>query len=229
MKKIVFSLIFILPALSVFSQDFEPIFTMGINSGIDYNINAYQIPINSRFGYQYFGKPLQYNIGLDFGVAVTNKFRPRIELRFQNQQYGVNWNLTNSQGNIIYPVDMIQSIQNINYWDINIYLDYLLTKWKKLDIYASPGLKYEFETSDFLYTSLNDGLPTSSNQSILFPSFPRQIAAAAVSMIFKYNFTKHFGMTLTPEYTLFFRNYTSSNSQLYQRLNLNAGFEFRFN
>jgi hypothetical protein len=227
MKKIVFSFILIFSTISVFPQDFEPIFTMGINSGLNYDINAYQIPINDRFYYQYLSRPLQYNIGMDFAVAVTNNLRARIGLNFVNSQYGVNWNVGTPPSET--PVDMVQSIQNINYFNISLHLDYLLTKWKKLDIYGSPGLKYEWETSDYINTTLNDGSSTSTNWYFLYPAYPKEIVGASVSLILKYNIGKHLGITLTPDYTFFFRNFVSSNWQYYQRASLNAGFEFRFN
>ncbi len=227
MKKIVFSLIFILSALSIFSQDFEPVFTMGLNSGLDYDINAYQIPINQRYNYQYFSRPEQYNIGMDFGVALTKRIRTRVELRYVNSQYGVRWNVGITDPSQAF--DMQKSIQNINNFDLNFHFDYLLTTWKKLDIYVSPGVKYEFATGDYLHTFLSDGPSTSTNWAYLYPAFPKNIGAGSLDLLFKYNFTKHFGLTITPDYTLFFRPYDSSNWQWYQRLSLNAGFEFRFN
>jgi len=124
--------------------------------------------------------------------------------------------------------DMIKSIQNVNNFDINFHLDYLWFSVKKLDVYVSPGLKYEYVIGNYLHTFLTDGPSTSTNWNILTPVFPRDIGAGVVSMIFKYNIAKHVGFTLTPEYTLFWRDYVSGNNALYQRLSLNAGFEFRF-
>lgn len=222
MKKIVFSLVFILSTITVFSQEFEPIFTMGINSGVDHNINAYQLQPNAQYYYYYYGIPNQYNIGMDFAVAVTKKLRPRLELRYVNSQFGVKWNVPDSA-----HYDMIRSTHNINNFDINLHVDYLLWTLKKLDIYVSPGLKYEFYTGDYLHTTLTDGPSTSTNWNILNPSFPRNDAAGVVSFLFKYNISKHIGITLIPEYTLFFRDYIGGQGALYQRLSLNAGFEFR--
>lgn len=225
MKKIVFSLVLFLSAISVFSQDFEPIFTIGLNGGIDHNINAYQIPPNTVYHYAYYGIPDQYNVGLDFAVAATKRIRPRLELRYVNLQYGVKWNVPPG----VSTYDMIRSTHNINNFDITFHFDYLLASVKKLDIYASPGIKYEFNTGDYLHTTLTDGPSTSNNYNILGQSYPRSLGAGVFSFLFKYNLSKHFGITVTPEYNLFWRDFVSDNGpyQFYQRLSLNAGLEFR--
>ena len=47
-------------------------------------------------------------------------------------------------------------------------------------------------------------------------------------MIFKYKITDRIGVTLTPDYTIFFREYVKANTKVYQRASANLGFEFSF-
>ena len=221
MKKIVFSLILILSGISVYSQDFEPSFTFGINAGMDHNLNAYQFQkMTNPAIYEYYGKADQYNIGVDFAFAVTKKLRPRVEFRYVNCSYGVRWNDP--------AYNFVKTTWNVNNFDFNLHLDYLLFTSKKLDIYGSPGLKFEFYTGDFMRTTQKNGSSSTDRFNILESAFPTSIAGGAFAMIFKYNITKHIGFTVTPEYTLFFRDYVSSNNKAYQRFSANAGFEFNF-
>lgn len=221
MKKIVFSLLCALfIACTVNAQDDYPVFSVGANAGWDHNTNAFRLTSDENASFT--GEPNQFNIGIDFGVRMTKKFRPRLELRYVNMAYHMNWNSTD------YP-DFDKTDCNINYFDLNLHLDYSLFTVNKLEVFVSPAIKWEQKSGDFVKTYKNDGsAPMTGRFTAIKKEYPGNIAGGAASMIFKYNFNKHLGLTLTPEYTYFFRDFVKSNNKSYQRFNVNAGFEFTF-
>jgi hypothetical protein len=79
--------------------------------------------------------------------------------------------------------------------------------------------------------SLKDNNNTSTgiiNNDILNDEYPKRILGGSLSTIFKYNLNEHFGISLIPEYTIFFRNFVKSNNTKYQQFSANPGIKFRF-
>ena len=185
---------------------------IGINTGLDYNMNAYKLDKNQNYGYAYYGIIPRYNIGIDFGIQVK-RFRPRIEMKFVNLKYGIDWSSS------IYNLGTTKTIANVNYFDFNMHFDYLLFNSKKLQLFASPAFKYEFEIGNAISTDSWTGLEL---------HHPTSIAGGALTAILKYNLSDHFGLTLTPEYTMFFHSFASGNNKPYQRFSSTLGFEFKF-
>lgn len=216
MKKIFF--ILVLVAAILFkgnAQNNEVIPSVGLNFGIDYNMNAYQLSDRTYEGYtySYFGISPRYNIGADFGLKITNRFRPRIEFKYVNLKYGIDYSNTHLN------LEVFKTVTNVNYLDLNLHFDYILFTISKFQLFASPAIKYEFQT----------GYSISTNKwSFLEFEHPSNIAAGAFSAIFKYNLSKRFGITLTPEYTYFFRPFFSKNTEPYQRVSVNLGCEYSF-
>lgn len=222
MKKIVFSIVLIFFTISAFSQIDGPSVTLGVNSGLDHNFNAFQIKPNAEYNYTYYGINNQYNIGIDLGIGFTKKVRGRVELKYVNGSYGMNYE-NSSVANTF-----VKTIWNINNMDFNIRVDYLLCSVKKFEIFASPGLKYEFFTGQYIQTTLPNKSVTSRRFDIQLDEYPASILGGAMEILFKYNISKNIGVTLIPEYTYFFRNYVKTNDKAYSRFSANAGFEFKF-
>lgn len=232
MKKIVFSLVFILAAISGFSQVDEPTITFGVNSGIDFNHNAYQFRGFQGEGvkYTYYGIDRQYNMGINAGIILNKKMRLRAELKYVNGSYGINYDTTQNN-------TLIHTVWNVNNMDFNVYFDYLLVKYKKLDVFGSFGIKYEYYTGQYIHNDVTKKDPDSGiighftdseHYKPVKIAYPTSILGSSLSLLFKYNITKHIGITLTPEYTMFYRNYVKTNSKSYSRISADAGFEFQF-
>jgi hypothetical protein len=198
---------------------------VGINSGIDYNINAFS-ETNGYYNNKYYGIKPQYNIGLDFSVMVSKKFRPRLEFKFVSVKYGMLWNGTQFAGTD--PKDWTRTLVYVKNYDFNLHGDYLLVDMNKFQLFVSPAFKYEFAAGYKMSTRRVDGTKTSTHYKDIIASHPSSIIGGAVSMIFKYNFTKRVGLTLTPEYTVFDHGFATGNNSLYQRFSTNMGFEFKF-
>jgi len=199
------------------AQTEETIVFMGINAGIDYDMNAYHFTKNQSFGYEYFGITPTFNIGADCGIKVSKRFRPRIELKYVNVQYGIDYRNTSL-------VALGRDSVTVNYIDLNLHFDYLLLTIKNFQLFASPALKYEFELNTIAANNYSGG----GGISPLVLVNPGNILGGALSALFKYNFTDQFGLTLIPEYTIFFNRFATGNNKTYQRFTCNLGFEYKF-
>ncbi len=195
-------------------------FFIGFSSGIDYHMNAFRSTETSDF--QFCKKGPRYNIGFDLGVMATRRLRPRLELRYVRLAYGQEWI---GWEDISYAT-MKTTTTRVNYLDLNLHLDYLVFgKDSKLKFFLSPAIKTEYALGAGYKTKKTDGSITSDNYSKLKDYYPSTSAGLAVSGILKYELTRYMGLTFTPEYTSFFREFQRVNDNKYQRLSLNAGIE----
>lgn len=195
-------------------------YTFGINSGIDININAYRLNANSA-GNNFYNVNSHYNIGLDYGLMVSKKFRPRIELKYVKMNYGAGWDNANIP-------TFKESVVNLYNFDINFRFDYLLFNASKFQLFVSPALKWELNVAREENNIRYDGSDNWANYNGIIAENSRNFFGGAFSTIFKYNIIENIGITLTPEYTLFFHNFVSSNDKHFQRLSVNFGLEFNF-
>lgn len=187
-----------------------PIISVGFSAGWVTNSNAYKAS-TTRAGGKYFGINPRYNIGADFGVQISKRMRPRIEIKYVNVKYGIDWSGFSNIG---------QTIGNLDYLDMSFHFDYLLLSKKRFELFVSPAIKYEVETGYSIFNNYN------FNEGLLHD--PSDIFGGAVSGIFKYNVTDHIGFTFTPEFTYFAHSFTTGNTKPYLRTSYNLGFEIKF-
>jgi hypothetical protein len=207
-------------------QDEESTFYIGMNTGIDYNVNAYKLDAN-KFGNTFYGENNKklYNLGIDFGMMVTNRFRPRIEIKYVKMAYGVYWKentLFNKNGS-----EIVETKVGIFNGNLNLHLDYMAINTNKFQAFISPGLKYEFLADKEMENIFKDGTKSFNEHNEVYDQYPKKVAGGSMTMILKYNITKNIGLTLTPEYTLFFREYLEDNDKLYQRFSCFIGLEYK--
>jgi hypothetical protein len=186
---------------------------IGISSGVIFNMDTYPDNIGTNdIGVASFqNKDIKYNIGVDVSFMATKRFRPRFEMKILSMRYDVNWDKA--------EYGLSDSKIKLNYLDFDLRCDYLLLGLdKKFQVFVSPGIKYEVNTSENI----------TNNWSILTTHYPSNTLGGTGSLIFKYNISKVVGFTLTPEYSYFFRPFSASNARNYSRMSYNAGFEFRF-
>ena len=194
--------------------------SIGLSSGWLNNSNAYKTVIGTD-GFEYYGIKPGFSIGLDMGIFVTEKFRPRVELKFVQMQQGVYW--TDA-----YP-NFDKTIVTLYNFDFNINLDYSLIKTEHFECFASLGVTNEFNSGSMYKNLLTDGTHSFNKYKAVSGQFPEAISGGNVSMILKYKINRTIGVTLTPGYNYYFRNYLRINDDSFQRLFLNAGVEFSFN
>lgn len=220
-RRILYLALFAILPLTAYSQDTSKyVFTIGIYGGIDRNINGYKLDQNN-YGNDFYAVAPTWNIGLDYGLMVTDKFRPRISFKYVQQRYKVGW----ENANIVTMQESVVYLYNFN---VSLSADYLLLNSPKFQMFASPGVVWEFTSGKNEKNIKKDGTHNWANYNEIVTENPGNILGGAASAIFKYNLTKYIGITVTPEYTLFFRNYVKSNNKGYQRMSLGFGVEFNF-
>jgi hypothetical protein len=196
--------------------------SFGFNAGYDYDFNAYKMSNDADYTSvgSFYAINSHWNLGWDIGVMVTKRLRPRFEMKFVKMSYGFKWAPA-------YPSWTKTEVKLYNL-DLNFRLDYLLVNSKKIQIFASPALKTEFVSKSYYKMFKTDGTTEGFQPSILQTEHPKSIAGAALAMIFKYNLNENLGLTFTPEYTEFFRDFQRGNGKPYERFSTNLGFEYNF-
>jgi hypothetical protein len=222
MKKISFYLLLLalMPVMANAQDDDEDAMTIGINGGVDKSINAYQFTPD-MYNDIFSNNKTYHNVALDFGLWISPKFRPRIELKYVQTGYTANWETPDYTSNSM----KVTNVTLYNF-DINLRMDYLLLKIKKFQVFVSPALKWEFNINGDSRNTEYDGSYDYKQYNGIITDSPNNIAGGAVSAIFKYKLNRRVGITLSPEYTLFFHDYVQTNNKLYQRISANFGLEF---
>lgn len=230
MRKIFFyTILLVLIPITVSAQDADTTkakksndysFTFGINYGIDNNINGYPLNPNSE-GNNFYKGNSHYSLGLDYGWMASKKLRPRIEVRYVKMSYGVGWDNANI-------TTINESVINLYNFAVALHADYLLLDATKFQLFLSPGLKWEINVDSEEKNLFKNGDISWANYNDLLSGNTRNFFGGSVSAILKYNIIKNIGITLTPEYTLFFNNFVPANNKSYQRASVKAGVEFNF-
>ena len=224
MKKILFVLLsVIITFVQVKSQEEEDSekyrFSIGLTGGIVQNINAYRTLADGE-GFTYYGDDLAYSVGLDMGLFVTNKIRTRLELKYLEMEYGMDWNYTNS--------DFYKTTTSLFNVDVNLYCDYLALSLEHLQLFVSLGIINEFVYTHEFKNILSDGEVNYKSYNVLSNQYPETISGGDISLIVKYKINNNIGITLNPGYTYFFRKFVRDNDDPYQRTNVNLGVEYTF-
>ncbi len=193
---------------------------LGLSSGINYDINAYKTSTDEN-GFTFDKRNPHFNIGGYLGIMVTKKFRPRFEMRYVRTSFEQAWDQKE------YPT-FINTTVKLDNLDLNLHFDYLVLNSNKWHVFLSPALKSEFMVGEDYKTTKTDDDDSNDKFKILEERYPKSIAGAALSAIFKYDINKKVGLTFTPDYTMFFRSYQKDNSESYYRFSFNIGLEFRF-
>lgn len=224
MSKLVLSLVLIalLPILSI-AQEKEYI-TIGVSGGIDQNINAYRIDSN-KYGNSFSSSGTPFNIGIDFSIMATDKIRPRIEFKYMEAFYDASW-----KNNLIYykGSPITKSKAKFYNFGINLHVDYLLLDMNKFKMFVSPGLKWELNVGNECRNDYANGTYDYKNYHEINTENPENIMGGSLGVLFKYKVAKNIGITLTPEYSIFFRDFVRANDAAYQRFSGNIGLEFNF-
>lgn len=220
-KRFVFVFMLLIPFTVMSQEEYDyragDIF-FNVNGGLDYNINAFRSSSDSK-GFEYYGINPHFNFGFDIGVMVSEKFRPRIEAKYMNMGYGQYW------PDIFTTFE--KTITKIDNLGLNLQFDYLIINKDKFKAFISPGIQTDLALNDRFKTYKTDDDDTDSRFSDLEQYYPKAIMGGGLSVMFKYEINEYIGITFEPKYTVFFRSYMESNSNLYQRINANVGLEFR--
>ena len=227
MKKIIFLGLF-LSSFLVKAQEEEaatfietPMLSFGINGGVIQNMNGFNMGLDDN-GNSYYGIDGGSTLGVDMAVTLSRKFRTRLALRYADMKYGMNW----SSGDVSTFYKTEVKVYNMG---LNLNIDYLLFQSRRFEMFLSSGLLTEFVADvDYKNYRNDDSYTYTKFRSFNTTQHPKSIAGINFSAIGRIPLTQRIGITLTPGYTYFFRNYVLDNDKAYQRFTFDFGFDFRF-
>jgi hypothetical protein len=197
-------------------NDKEP-FTIGLKAGVGQNTNAYRMSSDNS-DYNCYGLKPMKSYGMDLGLGVTQRLRPRVELNLIQYQYGMEWFNGSTFDN---------TVCTLNNLDLNLYLDYRLLKTGKMTLFISPGVVNEFVTNTSFETTFTDGSTSDAKYNSFQDDHRDQMMGAALSVLGKYNITPWLGVTVNAGYTNFFNGFDGDNTKNYQRFSINGGLELK--
>lgn len=220
MKKGLLLLVMIMAFSMAYSQEGDKYkITVGLNGGLGQNMNGYRLTPDSK-GYSYYGINPHYSLGLDIGVFTSNRFRPRLEFRYVEMDYGMYWPDN-------YP-EYDKSITTLYEMDLNLHFDYLAVNKAHFQVFISPAFVYEFVTGNQVKNFLVNGDTNYKNYNIFTEQteqYGGNYPGGNLTAIAKYKINNYLGVTLSPGYTYFFTKFVSPNDKAYQRFSINLGIE----
>lgn len=220
-RRIYLAFIVLLPLMAQGQDVKNYLYTIGAYVGIDNNINGYRMVPNDYNNTFSASGITSWNFGFDYGYMVTPKLRPRIQAKYMQMRYHADWEDANLD-------NLKQSTVYLFTGGVNFRADYLLVNSPKFQMFISPALKWEFVIDREVKNVRKDGTWNWRSYNEIINENPKSIMGAGVAALFKYNITKNLGITVSPEYSYYFRNFVRVNDKAYQRLSLSAGVEFNF-
>jgi opacity protein-like surface antigen len=210
MKKIYTLLFFVACAVSGFSQSR---FFVGLNGGLDFYSNKYY----SKNEYRKFedGKT-DFSAGLDLGYRFSDKARFRLGFNYNEYLFGERPET---------PGDIVKSEMTLRNLDIIPRLDFRVWSLKKLELFLSPGLRLAYTLEGDEKSFRSNG--TISDLHYMNQKYKDKMSGLVGGALLKYNFTKHLGAVLSPDYTFFFDKLYDKNDGNLQRFSVNLGLEWR--
>lgn len=221
----IFNLLFILPAALSQESDLTPEsnkskVSFGFNIGGGQNSNGYMSTIDEN-NFSYYEGDVLFTTGINASVFITERLRPRLEFAYSEMKYGQKWGDD-------YASQLEKTITKTMNLNLNLNLDYLVVNRNKFQLFLSPGIVTEYAVDETHKNYHTDGTTDMRNYSIFIDQYPSCIAGANFSILVKYKFTEHLGITVTPGYTYYFRKFVASNDKSYTRSLLNFGVEYTF-
>ncbi|PTN09924.1 outer membrane beta-barrel protein [Mangrovibacterium marinum] len=206
---------FVLLAISVipvvgFSQSR---FFVNLNAGWDHTTDKYYNYNN----YEFFDNDgNEYSYGASVGMNFSDVVRFRLASVLGQYSYGQYYSGSN----------LLKTTMTLKYFSISPYFDFRVWTKNKFELFLSPGLKLEYISDSDQETAKTDGSVSDGNY--VSNSYADKMAGFAGSAILKYSFNKHLGVTLTPEYTLYFKQLYEQNDSNMKRFSTRLGVEWHF-
>lgn len=188
-------------------------FLINLNAGWDHTANKYY----SYNNYNYFDQDgAEFSWGADLGIKFSDIVRFRVESRFGKYSYGQEYT----------GMDLLKTTMDLHYFDINPHLDFRVWSKNKFELFVSPGMKLEYISDSNQKTELSDGSVSDGNY--VSSAYADNMSGFVGSAILKYNINSKFGITLTPEYTYFFKKLYTKNDNNMSRFSTRLGVEYTF-
>jgi len=210
--------IFILAALMMFSGAAfsQSWLGLGLTGGYDYNFNKYY-DYNVWTGFEH--ENMDFNTGLDVIMRMSKKVRFRIELRYDQMNYG--------QTSVNTAIAVSKSKMKLRCIDINPRFDIKVWTKNKFELFVSPGLKLQYAV-DNKETSYKSSGEISSYHSYVNKDYNDALLGALAGVVLKYNINKQMGLTFSPDFYYSFKKLYDGNNSNLMGFRTNIGIEYFF-
>lgn len=195
-----------------FSQNF----TFSVSTGYDQNLNHLD-----GLRYTNTNELPDFNLSADIGYEITNRFKVRAELAYNNLSFLRDYNSDASD-----PKNVANTKMVINSMGFSPFVDFRLFSVSRLDIAATAGVNFAFGTSNWQRTFNQAG------EKLDGAYFKDEITSGLLGttggLILKYNITDNLGIKLSPQYSYYFDSFFTLNDDNFQRMRMNIGVEWKF-
>ena len=213
MKRIWILAVLLLFSGAAFSQSW---FGLGLTGGYDYNFNKYY---NYNIWTDAEHENMDFNTGLDIIMRMSKKVRFRIELRYEQLNYGQNSGGTS--------LAISKSEMKLHCIDINPRFDIRVWKKQKWELFLSPGLRLQYAV-DPEETSYKSSGEISKHHTYVDTDYNDALPGVLAGAILKYNINKRLGLKFSPDFYYSFKKlYDEGNNNLIG-FRSNIGIEYFF-
>jgi len=211
MKRIWILAVLMLFSGAAFSQSW---FGLQLTGGYDYNFNKYyDYNGDSKFEHN----NADFNTGLDVILRMSKKARFRIELRYDQMNYGQS--ISNGT--------FSESKVKLHCMEINPRIDIRVWIKNKFELFLSPGFKLQYVINpqvDTYYESGKVSYRTDYYDKDYNDALPGVLAGA----VLKYNINKHMGLTFSPDFYFSSKKLYGQNNGNLMGFRTNVGLEYFF-
>ena len=215
MKKVGLVLFCFIVSLVSYSQS---IWTIGIDGGLDYHLNKYHNEAAPHNAVAFKDGGLDFHAGIDLGMKITKVVKFRVNCNYGEYSFGQK-----PTGGEPYA----KAEKTLSYIGIIPRVDVLLASFGKFDLLVSPGLDLEYIIGFKNKTTGLDGeISDSDHSDHVRSNYKSNYKGVAGEAILRYNITKNYAITLSPEYTYFLNELYEKNTKNMQRFRVGLGFQW---
>jgi len=210
--------IFILAALMMFSGAAFSQSWLGLKltGGYDYNFNKYY-DYNVWTGFEH--ENMDFNTGLDVIMRISKKVRFRIELRYDQMNYG--------QTSVNPSNEISKSEMKLRCIDVNPRFDIRVWSKNRFELFVSPGLRLQYAV-DPDETSYKRSGEVSSYRTYVSMDYNEALPGVLAGAILKYNINNKVGLTFSPDFYYSFKKLYDGNNSNLMGFRTNVGIEYFF-
>lgn len=211
MKRIWILAVLLLFSGAAFSQSW---LGLSLTGGYDYNFNKYY---NYSEWTDAEHENMDFNTGLDIIMRMSKKVRFRIELRYEQLNYGQNSGSTS----------ISKSEMKLHCIDINPRFDIRVWTKQKWELFLSPGLRLQYVVDPEETSYKSDG-EISKHHTYVNTDYNDALPGVLAGAILKYNINKRLGLKFSPDFYYSFKKlYDEGNNNL-MGFRSNIGIEYFF-
>lgn len=188
-------------------------FSMGVFGGVGKTFNT-ETSYNSVTNPQ---SMLDYNYGLSMCIRVKDSSRLRLEGSIYRTALKYDWPSTST---------LSKTVKNFYFMDLALRFDYKFLTYKNFDFYASPGVKGWFTMGNYEWTE-NTSDNTKTTRYIGYGN-NKNLIAPSVQVLLRYKLNNHWGVTVAPEYSYFFKKLYYTCDGYMSQFDIKLGMECNF-